>query len=66
MITFDGPVTDWFPSNIKPIYTGWYQIVDIFQSKSFRWWSGDYWYFDDTELIKAMTLNQHYTWRGLK
>ena len=70
-------VTQWFPSTVKPVHVGVYQIYarSIGHELLYRYWDGNNWYFGNTSPRKAATkegvrlvVTDSFLlpWRGLK
>lgn len=58
-------VTTWFPSHIKPVHIGWYDVTH----SDFRWFfDGEYWCWfigNDVKNKKIVAQCQDREWRGL-
>jgi len=65
-------MTPWFPSKIKPVHVGEYEV----HNEGLRCWldgkAWSLWYFPDSTaaaksfLRNKFSLHRDYTWRGLK
>ena len=63
----DKKMTNWFPSYIKPVHVGVYQVDR--DSNAAAFWDGRFWGFADYSINKVINCGdkssyQHTEWRG--
>lgn len=56
-------VTGWFPGEVKPIHTGWYETPSTQFNGAMRYWNGSQW---RDLCMCCKSFNQDRMWRGLK
>lgn len=61
--------TEWFPTSVKPVHEGWYEVrYDGRGSIARRWWADGEWWCGMSSLNPAMfgrIFDENDQWRGL-
>lgn len=55
-------VTEWYPTQIKPVYKGYYEVRSKTFGSLFLMWDGENWVYSDN----TVCLIQERNWRGIK
>lgn len=57
----DCELTDWYPSEVKPVHKGFYEVKSKVFVSVFLKWDGENWLYSDDTICPF-----HREWRGIK
>ena len=55
-------LTDWFPTDVKPVHKGYYEVKSKTFISLFLMWDGKNWLYSDNTVCSVQERN----WRGIK